>query len=404
MSNLRLIAECVAMIHLVGQRESPTRSLRLIPDIDVYLDELSDEEFKRVHRVSRSLFYRIAEKIKTKTIYLSATLRFLAGSRMLDISHMYGLSESYIYRKFHDTIALIAHHFKITQQENFESPVFLKENAYNFRLKSSRGVLQGCVGAVDGLVIHIEKPRVEDPLAFFTTRYKKFGVNVQAVCDAKRKFCFLSVKYGAATHDSKALELSRFSEDVAKDLPPQYWIAGDAAYRASHFAEIVTPFTAGCSRKENDFNFFLSQLRINIECAFGMLMRRFGIFWRPLRCSIDRVATIVSATMAIHNLIIDDGDMESLNAITEATKTVTGCNPPSLPVPCGMDSFDKENVPRAPMVLSKRIPEYALPDDRSLTRTALLAAVTAAGCERPRRGADWVRARRNVLGGKRKRK
>eukprot|EP00939_MAST-03C_sp_MAST-3C-sp1_P000356 g356.t1 len=226
-------------------RESPTRPLRLITNIDDYLNELSEQEFKRVHRVSRSLFYRIAEKIKTGPTFLSMTLRFLAGSRMLDISHMYGYTDSYIYRKFHDVIALIVQHFPITQEENFKSPVLLAETDSNFRHKSCNGVMQGCIGAVDGLIIGIQKPNVKDPVAYFTTRYKKYGVNVQAICDSRRKFTFLSVRYGARMHDSKALELSNFSEDIAKNLPAKYWIAGDAAYRSSNFPEIVTPFDAG---------------------------------------------------------------------------------------------------------------------------------------------------------------
>ena len=41
-------------------------------------------------------------------------------------------------------------------------------------------------------------------MKFYTIRYKIFGVNVQAMCDSQRRFTMLSIRVGAAVHDSKA--------------------------------------------------------------------------------------------------------------------------------------------------------------------------------------------------------
>jgi hypothetical protein len=65
---------------------------------------------------------------------------------------------------------------------------------------------------------------------------------------------------------------------------------------------IMTPFDGKNLPKGRDsFNFHLSQLRINIECAFGMLTQRWGIFWRPLRCHYKQQTTIISVCMKLHN-------------------------------------------------------------------------------------------------------
>ncbi len=44
------------------------------------------------------------------------------------------------------------------------------------------------------------------------------------------------------------------------------------------------------------------------EQAFGILVARFGILWRPLRVDLCRVPRIISACMRLHNLCAARGD------------------------------------------------------------------------------------------------
>jgi hypothetical protein len=55
------------------------------------------------------------------------------------------------------------------------------------------------------------------------------------------------------------------------------------------------------------FNFFQSQLRINIECAFGMLVHRFGILRKPFprNVSITKTNSVVLALCKLHNFCIE---------------------------------------------------------------------------------------------------
>lgn len=54
------------------------------------------------------------------------------------------------------------------------------------------------------------------------------------------------------------------------------------------------------------FDFYQSSNRMAIECAFGMLVRRFGVFWRPLEVAHHRRAPLVGACMKLHNFCIDE--------------------------------------------------------------------------------------------------
>lgn len=57
---------------------------------------------------------------------------------------------------------------------------------------------------------------------------------------------------------------------------------------------------------EDAFNYFQSNLRINIECAFGILVQRWGVLWRPMRVSYRKVPRVVELCMMMHNYCTDN--------------------------------------------------------------------------------------------------
>ena len=46
-----------------------------------------------------------------------------------------------------------------------------------------------------------------------------------------------------------------------------------------------------------------------IERAFGILVKRWGILWRPLQCSFDRWNLVLSVCAKLHNRCIDEAIM-----------------------------------------------------------------------------------------------
>ena len=81
---------------------------------------------------------------------------------------------------------------------------------------------------------------------------------------------------------------------------------------------------AGWKQKDN-FNYHLSSERIWIECSFGELMMRWGIFWRRLNFGVDLCGDIIMASMLLQSFIIDnrivDNDTHFFQTLMQAKKT-----------------------------------------------------------------------------------
>ena len=77
---------------------------------------------------------------------------------------------------------------------------------------------------------------------------------------------------------------------------------------------MVTPFKAVSSGPKDAYNFYQSQLQINIECAFGMLVNRWAIMRSPLalNISLSKTTSLVRCICCLYNWLIDQKDMANL--------------------------------------------------------------------------------------------
>jgi hypothetical protein len=150
----------------------------------------------------------------------------------------------------------------------------------DFQCKSSMGVLDSCVGALDGWLCCIKVPISTDTAniaAHFSGHYQHHGVYVQACCDSKFKFTFLSVRSPGGTGDSRGFYGTALKHFWKLSLMGFYVVA-DSAYTLS--SSLFVPFAGVDKRKgDNDiFNFHLSQLRIKIEQSFGLVVKKWRVF------------------------------------------------------------------------------------------------------------------------------
>ena len=134
----------------------------------------------------------------------------------------------------------------------------------------------------------------------FYSRKGFFGINVQVIVDKQKRVLFRSIKSRGAEHDSVAFKSSilykwlimNWSELATKGL---YFI-GDSAYSLRSF--LLTPYdNAAHGSAEDNYNFFHSSSRIAVECCFGEVDLRFGIFWQPLKYSLRINCFIVDACL-----------------------------------------------------------------------------------------------------------
>ena len=86
---------------------------------------------------------------------------------MVDLSELYGLSESTGYKKFWEMILWIIDVGDVVDFKE-DDDGDLEERAQAFRNISNAGIMQGCVAAIDGLLVEIERPNVNDPMKFFS--------------------------------------------------------------------------------------------------------------------------------------------------------------------------------------------------------------------------------------------
>lgn len=90
------------------------------------------------------------------------------------------------------------------------------------------------------------------------------------------------------------------------------YLVGDSAYSIRGF--LLTPYdNARPNSKEDAFNFYLSNQRIYVECAFGEIDRRFGIFWKRLEGNLEHHQYTIDACLRLHNLIVNYREKEGLN-------------------------------------------------------------------------------------------
>ena len=128
---------------------------------------------------------------------------------------------------------------------------------------------------------------------------------MQAACDAHRRFLWISIITPGTTSDYLSYVTADFIKEMKEPgkLLPGHVFVGDNAYIKS--VEMATPIKNASPGLEDDYNFYLSQLCIIIECAFGILVQRWGILRRPLLCGFEKIPALMTALCKLHNFCID---------------------------------------------------------------------------------------------------
>ena len=116
-------------------------------------------------------------------------LRYFAGGSIYDIGLVHGVQPWEVYRsawRVVDTVNLTVS-LQIAYPEDHATQ---KQIASGFLAMSGAG-FDCCAGAIDGVLVWIEESTASDcalsncgPKKFFCGRKHKFGLNMQAVCDA----------------------------------------------------------------------------------------------------------------------------------------------------------------------------------------------------------------------------
>jgi hypothetical protein len=335
---VRLAAAAAVILADGGQGpQGPKENLNNPFSWEAHVRRMTEKSFKLRYRVSydafKELLSLIGSALNVNQTYaalnkwgevvrpqtkLAIALRYFAGGSPLDLELIYHVVKSSVM----NCVWLVVDAIN-AQLDNICFPVGdrakLELLEAEFRAGSHGGFWSGQVGAVDGVHFKMRCPSkhdVSNPLRYYVTRKAEYAMLAIAVCDYNRRFTFVDISHAPQTHDSLAFEASDLGWLVAQgELPAPFFLNGDSAFTLGPC--MITPSGEAAL---DDFDFFQSSNRMAIECAFGILIRRWGVLWRPLDQRFDRRALLLEALMRLHNFCISkniEDDTRDENGLSE---------------------------------------------------------------------------------------
>ena len=107
--------------------------------------------------------------------------------------------------------------------------------------------------------------------------------------------------------------------NIIENLPLGLYFLGDAAYTLKE--TLLIPFTGNQRDNPNHdaFNFYLSQLCIRIEMAFGRLVNKWQVLKIKQNFRLKKTSEILLTCAQLHNYVIDQQFLEKENPIIGVT-------------------------------------------------------------------------------------
>ena len=244
---------------------------------------------------------------------LSMALRWMAGGDKYDIAGNHGVGVNLVMESVWEIVNLVNTNSDLGIKFP-KSYAAQQKVADGFAVKSSPQ-FNNCVGCIDGMLIWTDRPSENvkcganvGSAKFFCGRKKKFGLVLQAMCDHHRRFIDIDISKPASTSDYLTFCTCDLLSQLLQPgyLKPGLTIYGDNAYVNTNF--MTTPYKAVSGGIMDAFNFYHSQLRINIECAFGMLVHKWGCLRKPLpmNISLPKICALVKTLCILHNFCINE--------------------------------------------------------------------------------------------------
>lgn len=182
--------------------------------------------------------------------------------------------------------------------------------------------MPGIVGAIDCTHIHILRPTCDNP-ELYRNRKGIFSLNCQAVCGPDLTFFNIVARWWGSAHDSNIFNNSLLRHEFEQGMHKGK-LLGDMGYPCRSY--LFTPLMNPSNQSETAYNEAHIKTRNKIECAFGVLKRRFSCLGKRLYTALDTTKNIIVAAVVLHNFAIqrnvplpnhlesDDADSDDSNA------------------------------------------------------------------------------------------
>jgi DDE superfamily endonuclease len=214
---------------------------------------VSDSYFKNEYRMSKESLLKLHSLLKPSLVQhprnrrgdvidslskVMMGLRYLAGSRWVDIVRIHGVAKCTLFQCITQFIQACAKHPLVGKPKFPTSETEAKQYAEEWAQLSGppgsdrHSVLANCVGALDGILIKTRAPTKKETTRitdFYSGHKKAIGLNAQVICDARKRVLYLSVLCPGKTNDLVAYQSSNLSS-LIEGLPDGYYAVGDNAY------------------------------------------------------------------------------------------------------------------------------------------------------------------------------
>ncbi len=126
----------------------------------------------------------------------------------------------------------------------------------------------------------------------------------------------ISSKLCSSTNDNTSYIVTQLSKNIKAGLLPQkFHIVLDEAYPCT--VQEMSPWKGRNLSVERDaFNYYSSLNQQVIERAFGILVQRWGIFWRPLKVSMHNRGVAVRVACRLHNVCVAEFGEKKMGSIS----------------------------------------------------------------------------------------
>ncbi|CAG5044663.1 unnamed protein product [Parnassius apollo] len=241
---------------------------------------------------------------------LAITLRYLAtGHSFRSLAFSFRVSNSAVGIIVRETCkaifdSLVSHHMPMPTDEMIHQNVELYWSKWGF---------PNCIGSLDGKHIRMKCPSNSGSMYY---NYKKFfSIVLQAVASPDYKFLFIEVgAYGQQSDGGTFASSAMYRQfengylNISKCLPntntllPLVLLA-DEAYPLKRY--IMRPYPRrNLGEQETIYNERLSNARVVIECAFGIITQKWRILTKCIETTTENAETIVKCICLLHNIVI----------------------------------------------------------------------------------------------------
>lgn len=153
------------------------------------------------------------------------------------------------------------------------------------------------IGALDGTLVKIDKPRLHGDEYVCRKGYAAF--NVQATCDGNGIFTSVDCSWAGSVHDARIWRNSNIQKTLNANTCGALLLA-DEGYPLTPW--LMTIFRNPTTEREQSYNELHKKERSLIERSFGQLKKRFPILHSQIRVATERVPSIVLACFILNNV------------------------------------------------------------------------------------------------------